>query len=92
MTAESSVRDRVLMALAAGDGQAWTNIADATRHTAEMMYGKQADALAAARLLAGGLTINTDPKPQPGDGPEYHADLAAWHERHQPKHRKEGTP
>jgi len=23
-----------------------------------------------------------DPKPQPGDGPENHADLAAWHERH----------
>ena len=26
-----------------------------------------------------------DPMPQPGTGPEYHADLAAWLERHQPK-------
>ena len=28
-----------------------------------------------------------DPRPQPGDGPEYHADLAYWLQRH-PEERK----
>lgn len=35
------------MALARADGQPWASIAEATEHTAEIMYGKQADAVEA---------------------------------------------
>ena len=38
-------RHSILIALAQADGQPWGSIAEATEHTAEMMYGKQADAV-----------------------------------------------
>lgn len=34
-----------------------------------------------ARVLAQYEERNFDPEPQPGDGPEYHADHQAWRER-----------
>lgn len=40
-------RETVLLALARADGQDWASIADASLHTAEIMYGKQADAVLA---------------------------------------------
>lgn len=50
-------RAEILLALARADGQTWTSIIDATEHTAEMMYGKQADAIEAivARARRGAL-------------------------------------
>jgi len=93
--AEPSVRDRAAEVLHKSPitmDDVSMVLADGAHRLTTKGARRLADALAAAGLLAGGLTINTDPKPQPGDGPEYHADLAAWHERHQPKHRKEGTP
>lgn len=45
-------RDELLMALAQGDGQPWIDLAAATPHAAEMMYGKQADAILASDWLA----------------------------------------
>ena len=42
-----SLRDQFVLALARGDGQPWQSIAEASRHTAEVMYGKQADAVLA---------------------------------------------
>lgn len=43
----------------------------------------QAQAEVIARLLASGPAEKTphDPKPQPGDGPQYHDELAFWEAR-----------
>jgi len=80
-TIEPSVRDRAARLIAIASNELWGH--DGPPDPSDIEEGEHvADALAAAGLLAGGLTINTDPKPQPGDGPEYHADLAAWLERH----------
>lgn len=38
-------RKDILLALALADGQQWHDWANADEHTAEMMYGKQADAV-----------------------------------------------
>jgi hypothetical protein len=38
-------RDDLLLALASADGQNWSSIKDATRHTIEIMYGPQANAV-----------------------------------------------
>jgi uncharacterized tellurite resistance protein B-like protein len=46
-------REAVLLALARADGQPWSSIAEATPHTAEVMYGAQADAVLDV-LTAGG--------------------------------------
>lgn len=51
-------REQVLLALARADGQPWGSIAEATPHTAEMMYGKQADAVLA--LLPEAPTVALD--------------------------------
>ena len=40
-------REAVLLALSRADGQFWESIAEATPHTANIMYGKQADAVLA---------------------------------------------
>jgi hypothetical protein len=42
-----SKRDELLMTLARADGQPWRDIAEATQHAAEIMYGEQADAVLA---------------------------------------------
>lgn len=36
--------DPLILALARADGQPWANMAEANRHTAEQMYGAQAEA------------------------------------------------
>ncbi len=46
-------RGHVLLALAQADGQAWKTIAEASEHTGEMMYGKQADAMIRLMFTAG---------------------------------------
>lgn len=38
-------RDDLIITLAKADGQPWASLADASKHTAEIMYGKQADAV-----------------------------------------------
>lgn len=44
---EDESREELLLALARADGQPWESMAEASRHTAEVMYGDQADAVEA---------------------------------------------
>ena len=67
-----SLRERVLLALARADGQPWASIAEATPHTAEVMYGRQADAIEAlwrehSAARAGVISI---PAPAISTGPK----------------------
>lgn len=61
-----SERHELLLALARADGQPWASIAESTEHTAEMMYGKQADAVMEILARKSNATVWASPGRQSG--------------------------